>query len=308
MTTCFNEEYYIEQLYREVDQVFREKLPRYDYELVFVDNGSHDRSYEYMLKIARKDTRVKIIQLSRNFKYEGGIIAGLSHAKGDAAVVLDCDLQDPVEMIHEFVEHYEKGNDVVYGIKRTRKEGFVKRMFYKLFYFLLYYSSEFKFPREAGEFCLMDRKIYTLIAHMKEQNKFIRVLRTWSGFQQMGVLYDRRRREFGVTKHSFRDAMRLALDGLFSFSNIPLRIIFWAGFFALLGSICLSIYSLIWRYLHPNEIPGYPALMLVIVFFGGLQTISLGIIGEYIYRIYTQTKERPTFIVKGLINTKSGKD
>ncbi len=302
VTPCFNEEYYIDDVYRAVREVFERELPEVTWELIYVENGSTDGSYEKIRALAESDPRVKIVKLSRNFRYEGGICAGLAFASGDAVVVIDCDLQDPVELIPEFVRLYRQGYEVVYGIKRSRKEGFWKRLGYRLFYKIFSRMSEYDFPQEAGEFCLMDRKVYRLIATMKEQRKFLRALRFWTGFRQIGIHYDRRGREKGETKHPFRAMVSLALDGLLSFSGLPLRLISLLGIAVTIFSIFGAIYAILWKFLSGKEIPGYASLWTTMFFFGCVQMLSLGVIGEYLYRVYNEVRQRPHFIVDRLVN------
>ena len=305
VTPCFNEELYIVDVYEKVKNVFESDLTQYDWELIYAENGSHDESYNKIKRLTQKDIRVKSVRLSRNFKYEGGICSGLYYAVGDAAIVIDCDLQDPVELIPEFIKHYENGYHVVYGVRRSRKEGFIKRTSYSLFYFLLGAISELNFPRNAGEFCLMDKKVYKLIANLKEQHKFIRALRFWTGFRQIGIPYDRLAREKGETKHPFRAMTELALDGLLSFSAFPLRLVFYVGLFVTIISLSGLIYAIIWRFMNPGKIPGYAALLSLIFTLGGIQMLSIGVLGEYMYRIYDEVRDRPGFIVHETLNIKN---
>lgn len=302
VTPCFNEEYYVKDVYESIKNLFESKISSYDWELVFVENGSDDHSFSIIKGLAHADSRIKIVKLSRNFRYEGGINAGLFYASGDAAVVIDCDLQDPVDKILEFIRHYEDGFEVVYGIKKSRQEGFVLRTCYSLFYWFFNKFSEFKFPKEAGEFCLMDKKVYKLIANMKEQSKFIRALRFWAGFRQKAVYYDRKERDKGKTKHSFRNAAALAIDGFLSFSAFPLRILFTVGLIIMIVTFIGIIYIIAWRFINPAKMPGYAAIIFSILFLGGFQMMGIGILGEYVYRIYNETRERPVFVVDETIN------
>ena len=302
VTPCYNEEYYIFDVYAEVKKVFKKKLPNYNWELIYVENGSSDNSFANITELAATDSRVKSVKLSRNFKYQGGIIAGLNHAQGDAVVIFDCDLQDPVNIIPEFVAEWEAGNQVVYGVKASRKEGIVKRTAYHSFYYLMQKLSEYKFPMEAGEFSLMDRKVYTILTCMREKNKFIRALRFWTGFNQSSISYDRHGRDKGETKHPIRAMFSLAIDGLLSFSGFPLRLILLLGSVVTLGSIIGIAYILYWKMMNPSTIPGYAATMVTIFFMGGVQMLSLGVIGEFVYRMYNELRDRPEYIVDEVVN------
>ncbi len=302
VTPCYNEEQNVNDMYDSIKGLFNTSLKGYDWELIFSENGSSDRSYERIKNIADKDKRVRIVKLSRNFEYEGGICSGLYYAQGDAVVVLDCDLQDPVNLIPEFIKYYDQGYNVVFGVRKTRQEGLIKRSAYKLFYFIFSNLSTHSFPRDAGEFCLMDKRVYKIIANLKEQHKFIRALRYWTGFRQIGVPYDRKERNKGETKHPVSEMFGLALDGLLSFSAFPLRLIFYLGLFVTSISFIGIIYAFAWKYINPSKIPGYAALLTTILFLGGVQMLSIGVIGEYIYRIYNEVRDRPYYIVDHIIN------
>lgn len=302
VTPCFNEEYYVKEVYESIKELFTSTIKKYDWELIFVENGSSDKSYSILKELAELDNRVKIVKLSRNFQYEGGINAGLFYASGDATVVIDCDLQDPIEKIPEFIKYYEEGFEVVYGIKKSRQEGFIQKTCYSLFYWFFNKFSEFKFPKEAGEFCLMDKKVYKLIASMKERSKFIRALRFWAGFKQKAIYYDRKSRDKGRTKHSFKNAAALAIDGFLSFSAFPLRILFYIGLIIMIVTFIGIIYIITWRFINPARMPGYAAIIFSILFLGGFQMMGIGILGEYIYRIYNETRERPAFVTDEIVN------
>jgi polyisoprenyl-phosphate glycosyltransferase len=305
VVTCLNEELNVRDVFERVSAVFREHLPKYQFELVYVDNGSTDRTGELVSELCAAHRQVKLVRLSRNFGYEGGIQAGIHYATGDALIALDADLQDPPELLPLFVKEWEAGYAVVYGVKTQRRASWYMRFAYRTFYRVLKRISEYPFPEEAGEFALMDRKVYRLIDELSENKKFIRALRFWSGFRQIGIPYQRAARAKGESKHSLTDATKLAVDGFLSFSAYPLRMIAKIGFFVLLLSGAGIVYIFVWRFLYPRSIPGYAAIMTAVLFMGGVQMMSIGVLGEYIYRVLNEVRRRTCFIVDEVKNADS---
>ncbi|RMG83481.1 MAG: glycosyltransferase [Bacteroidetes bacterium] len=280
-----------------------------DYEIILVDDGSSDRSFEIMEAFARQNPRFKIIKLSRNFGHQAAISAGLKYAKGDAVVIMDGDLQDPPEELNRFLAKWREGYQVVYAIRTKRKEGLHKRFAYKLFYRLLDWVSDIDIPLDSGDFCVMDRKVvHALVHEMPEQNRFVRGLRAYAGFRQIGVAYERSERAAGEPKYTFRKLVNLAVDGLLDFSTFPLRMATYLGFFIAFPSFLMGIFFIFHRLLNfkvlgysPEDTPGLATLAVGLFFLSGVMLIMMGIIGEYLGRIYKEVKRRPFFIVDELI-------
>jgi len=282
-----------------------------DYEIILVDDGSIDRSFELMLDMVQKDKHFRIIKFSRNFGHQPAISAGIELAKGDAVVIMDGDLQDPPEELHRFLQKWREGYDVVYAIRTKRKENLFKRISYSFFYRILRMISDIDIPLNSGDFCVMDRKVViTLNDKMPENIRFIRGLRAYAGFKQIGVEYERAERMAGKSKYSFSKLFKLALDGLLSFSVLPLRLATFLGFIISSCSFILALFYIVQRVLNfplfgrsATEAPGFATLIVVIFFLIGIILIILGIIGEYIGRIYIEVKRRPSYIIENVYNS-----
>lgn len=300
---CFNEEANILALYRRVSATFEGLLPN-SFELILVDNGSTDETHKIISGLCQTDRRVKLVSLSRNFRYEGGIEAGLHYASGDAAVIMDGDLQDPPELIPEFIDKWMSGYNVVYGIRSRPNERPIRRLCYSLFYKILGRISELPFPERAGNFALMDKRVYLIINQLPEHKKFIRSLRFWAGFKQAGIPYERSIRHKGESKHTFYDALKLAVDGVLSFSSYPILIIFKIAIAFVTISTLGFIGTAIWRILYPEAALGFTVLAFVMFFIGGTLMLAIGVVGEYIYRILLEVRNRPHFIVAETRNTR----
>ncbi|UBM57538.1 glycosyltransferase family 2 protein [Marinilongibacter aquaticus] len=280
-----------------------------EYEIVLVDDGSADRSLEMMTEFARKDYHVRVIKLSRNFGHQPAISAGIQEAKGDAVVIMDGDLQDPPEELHRFLDKWREGYEVVYAVRTKRKEGFFKKLAYSSFYRLLAAISEIDIPLDSGDFCVMDRKVVnTIVKEMPEQLRFVRGLRAYAGYKQIGVTYERAERAAGEVKYTFKKLIELALDGLFGFSNVPLRLATYLGFIIAIPSFLTGFFFILHRIMGfkvlghtPAEIPGTTTLTVGMYFLGGVTLIILGILGEYIGRIYIEVKRRPFFVIDEII-------
>lgn len=276
-----------------------------DFEVVLVDDGSYDNSFELMRKIALEDRRFKIVRLSRNFGHQPAITAGIKHAKGDAVVIMDGDLQDPPELISSFIEYWKKDYQVVYGVRKNRKESFLKRFLYKTFYRFFRLISNIKMPLDSGDFCLMDRKVVrALVNDIPEHHRFLRGLRAYAGFKQTGVEYDRDSRYAGKAKYTYSKLVGLAMDGVLDFSTFPLRIASYMGFFVSFLSFFTGVFFIVHRVLNfkilgysPADVPGLASLAVGIFFLGGIILIILGIMGEYLGRIYFEVKRRPFYII-----------
>ena len=306
----YNEEENIDNLYARLTV----SAPSWndDYEILLVDDGSKDNSLAMMRAYAEKDSHVRVINLSRNFGHQPAISAGIQEAKGDAVVIMDGDLQDPPEELYRFLDKWREGYDVVYAVRTKRKEGFFKKVAYKTFYRMLAWISDIEIPLDSGDFCVMDRKVVNTIVHeMPEQVRFVRGLRAYAGFKQIGVTYERAERAAGEVKYTFKKLVELALDGLFGFSNFPLRMATYLGFLIAIPSFLVGIFFVLHRLIgfkvfghSPEETPGTATLAVGMYFLGGVILIILGILGEYIGRIYIEVKRRPFFVIDEVIGKK----
>lgn len=275
------------------------------YEIIFINDGSYDNSLKIIKEFNENNRRVKIISFSRNFGHQIAVIAGLRYASGACVIVTDADLQDPPELIIEMVDKWKQGADVVYGIRRSRKENLIKRICYKIFYRFLSKVSLVNIPLDAGDFCLMSRRVVIEMKKLCEEDPFVRGLRAWVGFKQVGIEYDRAAREIGESKYNFKQLTKLAFDGILSFSRVPLSAATFIGFIVSSASIGYALAIAVIRLLIAldiisanNLIPGWATLVCSMMFLVGLQFIFLGILGEYIGRIFMQIKNRPLYIVE----------
>jgi len=273
------------------------------YEFVLVDDGSQDRSLELLAEIQRRDPdHVRVISLARNFGHQAAISAGLDQARGRVVIVMDGDLQDPPEVIPQFVEKWRQGFHVVYAIREKRKECIPKRAAYHLFYLLLRSISKIDIPLEAGDFCLMDRCVVDVLTALPERNRFVRGLRSWVGFKQVGLAYERDARFAGRSKYTFSKLVGLALDGLISFSSLPLRLATMLGFGVSALSLAAAAYYLIKKLTIGVGPPGFATQVVLISFLGGVQLITIGVIGEYIGHVLDEVKRRPAYVVCNVLD------
>jgi dolichol-phosphate mannosyltransferase len=274
-------------------------------EFIFVDDGSSDATPIFISRFSLLHSNVKSILLSRNFGHQAAVSAGLLHSNASEAIfIIDGDLQDPPELLIEFYSILKSGFDVVYGIRKNRKEGFILKFCYKIFYRTLGKLANIKIPLDSGDFCLISRRVVDILNSMPEESRFLRGLRSWVGFNQIGLPYDRQIRHAGNSKYSFLKLFNLALDGFFNFTKLPTRFIFIIGFISMLISIGYVIYSVYKKYIYGLNPNGFTGLLFIIVFLSSIQMISISILGEYIVRIFFQTKSRPLFIVKNIIEKK----
>lgn len=273
--------------------------PPVDHELVLVDDGSTDDSVAVMEELCAADPRVRLIVLSRNFGHQIAITAGIDNADGDAVVVIDSDLQDPPEVIAEMVRRWREGNKVVYGVRAERAgESRFKLLTAKLFYRLVNRLSDVDLPLDSGDFRLMDRQVVQALREIREENRYIRGLVSWVGFRQCAVEYQRDARFAGATKFTVRRMLKFALDGITSFSEKPLRLAIQLGAVTTFAALLLAVWIAVAKILRPeNALPGFASLMIVTLFFGGVQLLSIGLLGEYVGRIYREAKRRPLYLV-----------
>ena len=301
----YNEENILEISYNKIKEIL-EKIEQnsYDYEIVFIDDGSEDGSLSVLEEISKKNNKVKIISFSKNFGQEAALTAGLKYVTGDAIVIIDADLQDPPELIPEMLVLWEQGNEVIYGKRKIRKgESAFKLLTAKMFYKTLNALSDVEIPKDTGDFRLVDRKVVDAINSMPEHNKFVRGLFSWVGFKQYEYEYERNERIAGNSKYPFKKMWKLATDGIISFSTKPLKLVGKLGIITIIISICILIYSLISYMFKLNMItPGWTSLIVAITLFIGVQLLSIWIISEYISRIYDETRKRPEYIIDKEIN------
>lgn len=272
------------------------------WEILFVDDGSTDATLPAIAAANSSDRRVRAISLSRNFGKEAALSAGLDHAHGDAVIPIDVDLQDPPEVIADMIRGWRAGSDVVYGVRRNREsDSLPKRLTADLYYRAHNWLSSDKIPEHAGDFRLLDRKVVDVIRRMPERNRFMKGLFAWSGFKQTAVEYDRVERTVGTTKFRYWKLWTLALDGITSASTVPLRVWSYVGVMVALLSFFYAVFVMVRTLVSGVDVPGYASMMSAILFFGGLQLISLGVLGEYVGRILVETKQRPIYVVRETI-------
>jgi dolichol-phosphate mannosyltransferase len=274
-----------------------------DWEIVFVDDGSRDKSLEFLAGVAARDHRLVVIELARNFGQQVAITAGLDHARGRGVIVMDADLQDPPEALPAFIAKWQEGYDVVYAIREQRKEGRLKRAAYAAFYRLLHLVAKVDIPLDAGDFCLMDHKVVALLQSMPERNRFVRGIRSWVGLRQMGLPCERQARHAGRPKYTFGRLLLLALDGLISFSYTPLRVASLLGLSISLLSFLLAGFYFIKKLTTGLSPPGFATLVVAIFFLAGIQLISIGVMGEYIGRIFDEVKQRPLYVLRRVMRS-----
>lgn len=295
---CANEEEVLPSTHGRLIAVL-EGLTDLDFEILYVDDGSTDSTPLVLRQLQGRDARVRVVRLSRNFGHQMAITAGMEHATGDAVVVIDADLQDPPEVIPEFVKMWKQGHDVVYGVRVAREgETHFKLWTAKVFYRLIGRLSDTQIPLDSGDFRLIDRRVLEALVAMPERDRYIRGMVSWLGFSQVPVPYHRAARDAGKTKFSLFRMMRFATDGIVSFSTLPLRLASWLGF--LVSGIALAgvAWALYARLFGKNWVQGWASLTIAILFLGGVQLICLGIIGEYLGRAYGESKQRPLYVVR----------
>jgi glycosyltransferase involved in cell wall biosynthesis len=278
-----------------------------NYEVVFVEDGSRDRSREFLLELAEKDLRYRVVLFSRNFGHQMAITAGMDHAEGDAVVIMDADLQDPPEVVAEMYAKHRDGWDVVYGVRRRRLgETWFKRATASLFYRLMRVTTGVDIPADAGDFRLIGRPVVLTMRALRERHRFVRGLVAWVGFRQTAVLYDRDARFAGTTKYPFTKMLRFAIDGITSFSTFPLRLATWLGVLAGLVAVGTGIWAFVVTFFAKGIVPGWTTIMILVAFGASAQLLMMGVLGEYIGRIYEEIKRRPLYVVDRIVNGAPG--
>ncbi len=295
----YNEEENIPELYRRLKGSLDGLVT---YELLFVNNGSWDRSEELLGELRREDSKVKVLSLSRNFGHQGAVTAGLDYCRGRAVIVMDGDLQDPPEVLPEMVALWRGGYEVVYAIRKHRKDGWARRASYFFFYRTLRYLSNIDIPPDSGDFCLMDRRVVKALRALPERNRFTRGLRVWVGFRHTGLPYERSSRHGGESKYNWSDYFHFAIDGMLAFSALPLRLATYLGFISFLVGIGYLVVALYMRWTGKYLPPGWTSTIALILFMGGIQLLVLGVLGEYVARIYDESKRRPSYVVSEFLD------
>jgi polyisoprenyl-phosphate glycosyltransferase len=296
----YNEEETIHEMYRRISQVM-DKIDG-SVELCLINDGSRDRSLEMIRELHQKDPRVVYLSLARNFGHQIAVTAGLNFVRGQIVVILDADLQDPPELIPEMVELWQQGYQIIYAQRtKRRREGWFKRFTAYAFYRILKNLADVDIPTDTGDFCLLDRKVVDILNAMPERNRYIRGLRSWVGFNQTAIRFERDPRFAGDVKYTFRKSFALAINGLVSFSKVPLRLSIYLGLFAAMVSLFMCLLVLYWRLFTPHSpLTGVTIILIAIFFLGAVQLVSIGILGEYVGRIYEEVKQRPLYTLSEL--------
>lgn len=293
----YNEEENLPEMHKRLTAALQET--GLSYEILFVDDGSRDASVSLISNMANCDGTVRGVFLSRNFGHQPAIAAGIDHARGCAVVLMDCDLQDPPEFVPSLIAKWKEGFEVVYAVRKKRKESWIKRCSYSAFYRILSRIASVDIPLDSGDFSLLDRKVVDLLKRMPERNRFMRGLRSWIGFRQIGLEYERCERHAGKAKYTFKKLLKLALDGFLSFSYVPLRLAFWLGCLSFLVALLTAGWAVYSKIAFGQTPQGWTSLMVLVAFLGGTQLMLAGIAGEYIARIYDEVKQRPYYIIAG---------
>ncbi len=293
----YNEADVIKEFYQRLNTTLAEANEQF--EIIFINDGSRDRSFSLLQKLQAEDKRISIINFSRNFGKEIALTAGLDHAQGDAVIVIDADLQDPPELIHEMLAAWREGYEMVYAKRLSRKgDRWSKKLTAFAFYRLINRIGDNPIPEDTGDFRLIDRVAVDAINQLRERRRFMKGLFSWVGYKQKAIMYHRDPRYAGSSKWNFLSLWRLATEGITSFSIMPLKLATYTGLVTAAAALLFGLYIIFDALFYGNDVPGYPSLMTVILFLGGIQLIAIGIIGEYIGRMYDEIKQRPLYLVK----------
>ena len=296
---CYNEASNIETFYNSFINTFHSIENQYIYEIIFIDDGSEDETLDKMISLAKNDHNIKIIELSRNFGKEAALTAGLDVSSGDAIIPIDADLQDPVELILEMISVWNSGAEIVLAKRINRSEdSWLKRVTASFFYKIHNSISDIKIPNNVGDFRLMDRSVVNAIKSLPEQQRFMKGLFSWVGFKTASIEYSRLARNAGSTKFSGWKLWNFAIEGITSFSSLPLRIWTYIGFLGAISSLLYAFIIIFKTIIFGIDVPGYASLIVLLLFFGSLQLIGIGVLGEYISRIYMESKKRPIYIIR----------
>lgn len=309
---CYNETDVLPLLFERLTTAAKEWNVRY--EVIAIDDGSQDDTWKLLAQYHKQDPRWKVVRLARNFGHQIALWAGLKHVQGDAIVVLDADLQDPPEFVPTLLAKWREGFDIVFAVRRKRKESIFKRSAYFLYYRILAYLAEIDVPLDSGDFCLMDRQVVKAMTAVTEQQPFVRGLRAWVGFRQVGVPYERDARAAGEVKYTFTKLAGLALSGIFSYSTRPLRLATYLGLFVSIFAFMGAIFTFLQRIFADQFdawgmpfVPGFATTVIAVLFIGGVQLVCLGILGEYVGRIFDNVRGRPQFVISDALGIVSEK-
>ena len=299
----YYEEKIVSECYNRLTKVLV-NIENYEYEIIFINDGSKDKTLEMLLEIAENDKKAKVISFSRNFGHQAAVTAGLQYVTGDAIVIIDSDLQDPPELIPDMLKLWEDGNDVIYGKRQKRRgESAFKLLTAKLFYKTLNALSETEIPRDTGDFRLVDRRVVDTVNMFPEHNKFLRGLFSWVGYKQIPYEYERKERFAGKTKYPLNKMLKLAGDGILSFSTKPLKLVGLLGICSIIVSILILVYSILsFAFKWNNLTAGWTSIMVTVTFFAGVQLLSIWIMSEYLARIYDESRGRPQYIIDKMYN------
>lgn len=301
----YNEEGNIELLHKTMTKILHKLSDKYETEILYVNDGSKDSSFEILQKIQALDKRVVLINFSRNFGHQYAITAGLDYASGDAVVIMDSDMQDPPEVVLDLIREWEAGYEVVYAQRRTRKDNFFKKVTAYAFYRTLSYLASINIPKDTGDFRLIDRKVVDTLNKFRETNRFMRGMVSYVGYKQKAVLFDRADRHAGATNYPLKKMIRLAFDGITSFSTAPLKLIAQIGYLISLIGFLGILYALFVKIFMPSTVmSGWTLTIISVLFIGGVQLLMLGVLGMYIGRIYTEAQERPLYIISSIHSSK----
>jgi polyisoprenyl-phosphate glycosyltransferase len=271
------------------------------FEVLFIDDGSRDGSSEILDELAKRNRHYKVIHLSRNFGHQAALQAGIDAASGDAVVLMDADLQDPPEFLNQFIEKWREGHDVVYAIRMKRREPLWKRAGYKAFYRTMNFVADIETPLDAGDFCLMDRRVVEALVGLRERNRFLRGLRTWVGFKQVGIGFERPPRNAGKPKYTLRKLVGLAASGYVGFSSFPLTIAAWLGLFTALTGFGVAVWAAFEKLTRHDAPQGWTSTIAIVLLVSGIQLIILGVIGEYLGRVYDEVRQRPLYVISNRV-------
>ncbi len=302
LVPLYNEELVIRPMYERLTRVLSQSVD--SYEVILVNDGSRDRTLEIAIELCRSDKKLKLINFSRNFGHQLAITAGMDSSSGQCVVVIDADLQDPPEVIPQMLEKWRAGNHVVYGVRAKRNgESWFKKVTAKIFYRVLRRMAAVPIPVDTGDFRLIDRRVIGELTKMRERARFVRGMISWIGFKQDQVVFERNERFAGETKYPLAKMLKFAVDGVLSFSQVPLKLASAFGFLSATISFLFMIYGLLQKSLHPESVvPGWASTFSAILFIGGVQLICVGILGEYVGRIYDEVKQRPLYVVNEFVN------
>jgi dolichol-phosphate mannosyltransferase len=296
----YNSSAFMQNLLEAIDE--QKRLSNWNLELILIDDGSRDKSYDKIVELSSKYSYIKGLKLSRNFGHQIAVKTGLSFSTGDYVAIIDDDLQDPPSLLPNFFEHLDQGYDVAYGVRKKRKESFVKRLSYNSFYRILKKLSDTDIPLDSGDFCVMKKQVVDNMLKLQEKNPFLRGIRAWVGFKQIGVEYERQARLAGESGYTLKKLLRIAMDGIFSFSSVPIRVITILGMLGFCFAFIYSFMTVYGYFINGIEVKGFATLSILISFFSSLILICLGIIGEYIVRIYDEVRNRPYTVIDQTVN------